>query len=367
VPRLNLVSLSSFFEYCVDNKLPCAFYHQPDSTDIQVIAQNNSGLNKLKTHHDQGFLFAPFQQDKSAEQILIRPDIFVNSKNLPNLNFAPKVAVQKVNKIKQPKLKATGKKAYKQYVKDILKHIKKGGIKKVVAARIVLKRKPKHFNAVQNFQHLCKAYSASFVSLVFTPQYGLWIGATPEILLQHNQSGFKTYALAGTRANTPQNLKSPWSDKEKSEHKIVSAYILKAFQSVSNTAPTIKGPETIVAGNLLHLRTVFEHAAIPKIKWLKLVDKLHPTPAVAGLPAKKAIRLILKNERSGRSFYSGYLGPVNMNNEINLFVNLRCMQVLKKQLAIYAGCGVVADSKPEDEWKESTLKTRTLLNVLKQL
>jgi isochorismate synthase len=85
---------------------------------------------------------------------------------------------------------------------------------------------------------------------------------------------------------------------------------------------------------------------------------------VAGYPAKKAVEFILKNEGQSRSYYSGYLGPVNMDNQVNLFVNLRCMQVLDKQLAMHVGCGIVAGSNPEDEWKESALKTQTLLNVL---
>jgi isochorismate synthase len=343
---------------------PCAVYRLPGNSDIMVLAQKKPGLNKLKFDDERGFLFAPFKPHKNAGTVLIRPDVYTVSSRLAEADFAVKTGSEKLNKIKPLKLKAAGKKAYVQYVKDILKRIKKGELQKVVAARIALKKKPVGFEPVAYFEKLCRAYPSSFVSLVFTPQHGTWIGATPEVLLQVNQSGFKTYSLAGTRANTVENLKSPWGEKEKSEHKFVSQYIHKAFKSIDKRPPIITGPETVTAGNLLHLRTVYQQQDAPPSKWLEVVKKLHPTPAVAGYPAKKAVEFILKNEGQSRSYYSGYLGPVNMDNQVNLFVNLRCMQVLDKQLAMHVGCGIVAGSNPEDEWKESALKTQTLLNVL---
>ena len=157
-----------------------------------------------------------------------------------------------------------------------------------------------------------------------------------------------------------------WGRKEKEEQKIVSEYIIKAFKKVTKTKPAVLGPETIAAGNLLHLRTTFTFKGLAKNKWPEVVAQLHPTPAVAGLPKKESIAFINKHEQADRSFYSGYLGPVNLDNEVNLFVNLRCMQVLKNKLAVHVGCGITADSKPALEWKESKMKSQTLLGVLKR-
>ena len=125
------------------------------------------------------------------------------------------------------------------------------------------------------------------------------------------------------------------------------------------------GPETITAGNLLHLRTMFTFHKISKNKWPEVVTQLHPTPAVAGLPKKESIDYIQKHEIANRGYYSGYLGPINIDKQVNLFVNLRCMQVLKSKLAVYVGCGITSESKPQDEWKESKMKSETLLSVLK--
>jgi isochorismate synthase len=155
-----------------------------------------------------------------------------------------------------------------------------------------------------------------------------------------------------------------WGAKEKQEQKIVSDYIIQAFKTVTKKAPVITGPETITAGNLLHLRTTFVYEDVTHSSWPKVVEELHPTPAVAGWPKAGAIRFITESETAPRLFYSGYLGPVNLDKQINLYVNLRCMKVLKNKLAVFVGCGITADSKPSEEWKESKAKARTLLGVL---
>lgn len=362
------VSLHQFFAYCVDRNLPFAFYRLPGTNVVKVIAQHNSVLNKVtfdkSTSNAKGFLFAPFQEDEQFYKVLIKPEVFCEEKNLPKLNFAKQKIVFKVKGEKKIKLKETSKTQYQSLVQKIKKEISNKHFEKVIAARVVKKKQPEGFNAVKLFQNLCSKYPQAFVSLVCTSEFGLWIGASPEILLSANKKEFKTYALAGTKANTPKTLKAAWGHKEMQEHTIVSRYILKSFSAITKTKPRITGPETVVAGNLLHLRTTLQYKAVKGLQWQKIVESLHPTPAVAGLPKQKAIDFILKNERTSRSFYSGYLGLVNMDAETNLFVNLRCMQVLKSKLALYVGCGITADSVPQNEWKESKLKSETLLAAL---
>ena len=343
-----------------------AFYRMPGTDDIQVIAQKQQKVTKVeltsKLSTKKGFLFAPFKQDKTFSSLLILPDIFTTAVKLPALNFAENKSEH--SEYKKVKLKQASKKQYVAYVKNIKQHIKKGDFKKVVAARVIKNTKGPKFNGLSFFKNLCKKYPTAFVSLVYTPEYGLWIGATPEILLSVQGKNFKTYSLAGTKANTTKNADVAWGAKELDEQKIVSGYIQSAFKKVTKTAPVIKGPETIEAGNLLHLRTTFTYRNIPASKWPQMVAKLHPTPAVSGLPKQQSIAFIQNNEITARGFYSGYLGPVNLQKEINLFVNLRCMQVLKNKLAVHVGCGITSKSNHEDEWKESEMKAETLLSVL---
>ena len=342
-----------------------AIYRLPGEKAIKVVAQKKSKLTggTKKNAESKGFILAPFSKDSAGPKILIQPDIFAATDKLPALNFA-KQEKKEVTSHRPPKIKQTSRHEYIGYIKKIQAEIKEGRFKKVVAARVTKKKKPSDFEPVDFLEKLCQKYPAAFVSLVYTQQHGLWIGATPEILLKVDSGTFTTYSLAGTKANTPQNAKTDWGNKEKEEQHIVSKFVTAAFKKATPAKAIVTGPETIAAGNLLHLRTTFNYKAPHKI-WPLVVSQLHPTPAVAGLPKKQSIQFIVDHEKADRSYYSGYLGPVNLDNQINLFVNLRCMQVLKNKLAIHVGCGVTIDSKPSAEWKESKMKTETLLSVLK--
>ena len=116
-------------------------------------------------------------------------------------------------------------------------------------------------------------------------------------------------------------------------------------------------------GDLEHLKNEISIEKTNGISWQLLAKKLHPTPAVCGVPFRFAQQYILDNENFDRKYYSGYLGPVNMAGETNLYVNLRCMQATKKSLLLYAGCGITALSNPENEWEETNAK----LSLLQQL
>lgn len=361
------VTLDQFFLYCTEKNLPFVFYRLPEKKTVKVLAQKKVTLTNIsglkKNDPTKGFVFAPFHEDEQFKKVIIRPDIFCHADKLPELNFAaPAIQVSVAAKEKKIKLKESSKRQFIKY----LGSIRDNNFKKIVAARVVKKKKPEAFKAVEYFQLLCEMYPDAFVSLVFTKEYGLWIGATPEILLSVHKHEFKTYSLAGTKENTKVKSKVVWGKKEKEEQKIVSDYIQKTFAVITKETPRIEGPKTITAGNLLHLRTTFSYRSIPNTDWQKIVDRLHPTPAVAGYPKKEAIDFILKNEKANRSFYSGYLGPVNLDDEVNLFVNLRCMNVLKNKLVVYVGCGITADSNFSDEWKETEIKSETLLSLLKQ-
>ena len=358
------VSLEQFFDYCRKYHLPLAIYRLPNEKKVKIIAQKTSVIKKFSDHTAQkGFLFAPFKEDKTFKKIFIKPDIFCEADKLPDLNFSIS-PLTTTNKIVEKKQKEVTKTEFLKYLKNIKHEIRKNTFKKVVAARIVKKKIPANFNAVQFLKLLCKEYSNAFVSLVYTEDYGLWIGASPEIFLTTDKNEFKTNSLAGTKKNTALNKKTNWGNKETDEQKIVSDYIQNIFSKFTKENPQIDGPKTISAANLLHLRTTFIYKSIPFTKWEKVVQQLHPTPAVAGLPKLSSINFILKNEPQSRGFYSGYMGPVNLDNKINLFVNLRCMNVLGDSLIVYVGCGITADSKLEDEWIETKIKSETLLGLL---
>jgi isochorismate synthase len=126
----------------------------------------------------------------------------------------------------------------------------------------------------------------------------------------------------------------------------------------------VSEPFTVQAGNLVHLRTDISGKLKSNDSLENLINSLHPTPAVCGLPKTVALAFILQNERYDRSYYTGYLGELNINNTTNLFVNLRCMQLKNSLVSIYVGGGITADSIPENEWEETVSKTEVMKKVL---
>ena len=97
---------------------------------------------------------------------------------------------------------------------------------------------------------------------------------------------------------------------------------------------------------------------------MDLIEKLHPTPAVCGVPITKAQTFIHEHEGYERKYYTGFLGEYGINDTTDLFVNLRCMEINEKAINIYVGCGITAESNPTNEYIETENKSLTMRNIL---
>ena len=125
------------------------------------------------------------------------------------------------------------------------------------------------------------------------------------------------------------------------------------------------GPYTARAGFVKHLRSDF-YFDMDAADIGKLVNKLHPTPAVCGIPKADTYKFICENEAYDRMYYSGFAGPLNINKEegTHLYVTLRCMQIDGCRCRLYAGGGLLADSEVYDEWLETEAKMDTMRRCL---
>jgi isochorismate synthase len=264
-----------------------------------------------------------------------------------------------------------------QSVKEAIAAIEAGEFQKVVLSRNKHVTLPSSFSITNIFERLCDKYSNAFVSLVYLPHLNqLWLGATPETLVSVDKKGiFRTVALAGTQSAFDASgqpippKQAPWTQKEIEEQALVSRYIISCFKKIRVREYLEEGPKTAVAGNLMHLRSDYavDTKAInfPELGTVML-GLLHPTSAVCGMPKLPALRFIQEHEGYDREFYSGYLGPVNIDRETHLFVNLRCMKISNGLATLYGGGGITEDSIPEKEWQETEMKCRTLLAVLEE-
>ncbi len=229
---------------------------------------------------------------------------------------------------------------------------------KVILSRPLLVPAPPE-NTNVYYRRLCEYYPDAFVFFWHTPETGTWMGASPEPLIRELDSGrLETVALAGTRPWIKSNF-TAWKEKEIEEQQLVVDYIGGILEGAVEGLKVGKA-HTVHAGSVEHIQTRFSYNRMDYL--YKLVNLLHPTPAVCGLPPMEAYRTISSLEPYDRSYYTGCSGPVG--KEIHLYVTLRCMQMLKKEALIYVGGGITSASIPEKEWDETQWKARTLLSVL---
>ena len=274
----------------------------------------------------------------------------------------------------------TQKEFHLNLVKKGIAGIMAGTFKKVVLSRLL--ETACEDSPLALFQKLLDHYNTAFCYLWYHPKVGTWIGATPEILLKTENQQLITMSLAGTQKYVEGHLPE-WRKKEIDEQQLVTNYISDALKpTISNL--NIATRESVRAGNLWHLRTKLT-GTFEKGNLVDIIQALHPTPAVCGLPMSTAKKFILDHEDYDREFYTGYLGELNFKEEIDrspnrknqenkayksiktittLFVNLRCMQLKQHQANIYVGGGVTEGSDPDREWQETIAKSSTMLRIL---
>jgi isochorismate synthase len=264
--------------------------------------------------------------------------------------------------IEKPKLfdeKSISKEDYKKSIEKIISYCNDNIIEKCILSRVI-KSDFEISNYFEVFEKLSKTYSNGFKYILNHPKYGMWIGISPETLIKGNlENGFFTHALAGSKSKN-ENLK--WSGKDYQEHKYVVDFIEKKIRENGYITKESEIKEEI-AGDIIHLNKDFNFNL--DIDYLSFVKTLHPTPAIAGVPLDKSLAIIQDLEVHNRRLYCGFLGTVDSKN-CDLKVNLRCARFSAKEVQIFVGGGITNESNPNDEFKETEIKSQTLLSVIKK-
>ncbi|WP_313386444.1 isochorismate synthase [Chishuiella sp.] len=228
--------------------------------------------------------------------------------------------------------------------------------KKIVISRIK-ELELETINLSETFKNLHEYYPNAYVYLRYDIHEGCWIGASPELLLKENNQLIQTVSLAGTKAKEDE-----WTNKEYHEQEVVTDYITSVLGKYCDFVD-VDGPFSVNAGFFEHLKSFIMAQIKDKSDLYNLLKDLHPTPAVGGMPKDLAKNFILDNEGYDRSFYAGFAGYEN-ENESEFFVNLRCAKIYSNKINLYVGGGIMPDSIPENEWKETELKSRTIGDLL---
>lgn len=358
------------------DELPFVVYRKPNKGLLTARLQNTNDLHIIEDFTEKGFVFSPFD---AIEKTVLIPDIISEViTTIEAFTIPDKIGIELNN---SSDLKAS-KKFHVNLVESGIEAINSSNLKKVVLSRQetveVTERNP-----ISIFKNLLNTYKSAFVYCWYHPKVGLWLGATPETLIKIEGNRFSIMALAGTQDYNG-SLDVVWQDKEKQEQQFVTDFI------VDNLKPSVDSfkvsdVETVKAGNLVHLKTMISAQLKPSTPLKHVIEVLHPTPAVCGLPKDAAKQFILKNEDYNREFYTGFLGELNGEKTIaarsskrnienrayavtrtstQLYVNLRCMQLKNEQAIIYVGGGVTESSNAESEWQETVSKSVVIKSIL---
>lgn len=369
-----------------------AYYRLPYLHHATFVAQHEGEPEVLSSvaelNGKEGFVIAPFSPSSDCPVLLIHPD---------ETRLLAIEAKESSDKIHQ----ADGQNAPKNQAQDIAldkldsEHLAYSQdfsifhdqLDKAMFRKIVLARKSVMYTSMQAetlFMRACRLYPRLFVALVYTPQSGMWLMATPEILLKGDGKDFTTMSLAGTQRAQPSITIADypvdgvtWSEKNREEQQYVTDYIKQCVATFTDEF-TINGPYTTTAANLYHLRTDITFRLPDVLHLGDVLEKLYPTPAVCGIPKAETREFILSHERQSRKYYSGFVGPLSLSGKTHLFVSLRCMNIMQDgkkdcQLAentslstceLYAGGGLLKESEMEREWMETEAKLQTIKKVL---
>ncbi|MFT5752377.1 MAG: isochorismate synthase [Flavobacteriales bacterium] len=365
-------SLRAYLQHQLEADLPFVIYRKPSSKVIQGFFQDDPTLHYAEDLSQSGFVFAPF--DARDKGILIPGEHpqELHIEGSEHIVDSPFKTVALLD----------GKERHLELVQKGITQIKNSELKKVVLSRKQYLHTNKSTEEV--LLQLLQDYPNAFVYCWYHPKIGLWVGATPETLVSIDNRQLKTMSLAGTQTfvNTQDVV---WGDKEVEEQQMVTQTIVSHLEPLLG-ALDVSEAQTHQAGSLLHLKTDISGAVdLTAVSLKKIVEALHPTPAVCGLPKELAKVFILENEQYDREYYTGFLGELNLKTtrtrarnrrnvenlaytsiakNTHLFVNLRCMQLREDTASVYVGGGITAASDPDAEWQETVHKLATMGKVL---
>ncbi len=364
-------SLKAFYHASLKVGGHLAMYRFPHLKTIQGICsaqlstelKNNTGfIIHGFSPQDPAHLITPevtFKYDDSFELKVELSNTFTNSFEALFDNYL------KSNEVPQgePLLQHDNPEActYENYVNAIQNAqvlMEVGKLKKVVLSRIAWKNYTNTKDIIQIYLGLCEKYPNAFVSLISSPIYGTWLGASPELLLHQSTTSYTTVALAGTRKS---KSLIPFTNKELEEQEIIRKYIEENLYTIGIQCD-FNPIENFDTGELTHLKTTIKFNADAS-KRFEVAALLHPTPAVGGVPKISALEFILENEHYQRKLYAGYIGVIGIN-EMQLYVNIRCMQWYTSSALLYSGAGITQASDAHAEWVETENKLDVIGSVL---
>ncbi|MFC7137371.1 isochorismate synthase MenF [Halobaculum litoreum] len=193
----------------------------------------------------------------------------------------------------------------------------------------------------------------------------------PERLVRREGEVVQTEALAGSmpRGDTPEaddEYARALLDSEKLQHeqRLVVDTICDQLAAFGTVGEGEQGIRKLT--NIQHLKTPINAVLDGDTHVLELVEALHPTPAVGGLPLEAALATIRDTETWDRGWYASPVGWFDAAGDGEFAVGIRSGVAGGREATLFAGNGIVGDSDPDDEWDELQPKVRPIMDELER-
>lgn len=257
-------------------------------------------------------------------------------------------------------------------VRSILAAIRGGELRKAVLARILDLELPAELDPVEVLSRLRAANPSAHLFLLEPEGGRVLLGAAPEVVASLRDGILRCTAVAGSVGRDP----DPEEDRRLGERLLASAkdreeQDLTLREMLGQLAPRSLGPvETdpepglLVLPRIQHLETRIRARVAPGETVLTLLQAVHPTPAVCGLPRDRALEVLRRIEPFQRGWYAGPMGWFDGAGEGEFVPALRSAVGGGRQWRLFAGAGIVPGSDPSLEWEETEMKMQSALRAL---
>lgn len=259
---------------------------------------------------------------------------------------------------------------WKESVTNLVKSFQESDLKKVVLARELRLRFENPVQVERVLSHLLMEQKESYI-FAFEVNGDCFIGATPERLVKKENNQYFSTCLAGSIARGKDQIEderlgeSLLNDpKNLIEHHYVVEMIKEAMEETCDEVILPNKPQLMKTKFIQHLYTPVVGKSREGTSLFNVVNRLHPTPALGGLPKEPAVAKIREIEELDRGFYAAPIGWMDFHGNGEFAVAIRSALVQGKEASLFAGCGVVEDSKAESEYIETKIKFRPMLTAL---
>jgi menaquinone-specific isochorismate synthase len=245
-----------------------------------------------------------------------------------------------------------------QMIRWALEAVGGDALDKVVLARRVALALGDSMDPLLVLSHLEAATPGCYHFAVRPAEGPAFVGASPERLFRRAGRSVVSEAVAGTRprgeteaedaALREELLQSP---KERREHAFVEDAVRADLERVCTAVQSPEATDELALARGRHLHSRIQGTLRSDTRTTDLLETLHPTPAVGGVPTDNAVAAIRAQEPFDRGWYAGPVGWIG-RDAAEFAVALRAGLVEENQIALFSGAGIVEGSTPDREWEE---------------